>query len=65
MKKPIHELSEEEYLEEIRLARLNQPVMTREQFWKQFHAMKASREPAVPPDKPERSGAGSKRMAAV
>ena len=61
--KKIQDLSREEYLEEIRKIRSNPPEMTRDEFWKQYEQMRASREQNLPPGKPERSGAGRKRPA--
>lgn len=61
--KNIQNLSREEYLEEIRKVRSNPPEMTREEFWKQYEEMQASREPNLPPGKPERSGDGRKQPA--
>lgn len=61
--KNIQNLTREEYLEEIRKIRSNPPEMTREEFWKQYEEMRASRGPGLPQDKPERSGAGRKQPA--
>ena len=63
--KKIQDLSREEYLEEIKKIRSNPPEMTREEFWKQYEEMQASREQSSPPGKPERSGAGRRRAAIV
>lgn len=65
MKKPVQQLTAEEYLEEIRKARSNPPEMTRDEFWNQYQEMLTSRAPASPPAKPVHSGAGRKRLAAV
>jgi hypothetical protein len=65
MKKPIQELTAQEYLEEIRKVRSNPPEMTRDEFWNQYEEMQASREQNSPPGKPAPSGAGRRQMTAA
>jgi hypothetical protein len=65
MKKNIQELTEAEYLEEIRKARSNAPEMTEDEFWQQFQEMEKARERQSPPVKAAPSGVGRRRTTAA
>ncbi len=65
MKKAIHELTEEEYLEEIRKVRSNPPSVTCEESQQQYRELMGNREQIVPPVKDVPSGAGRRKTAAA
>jgi hypothetical protein len=65
MKKNIQELTEAEYLEEIRKARSNAPDVSSEEAYKQYLEVMGSRAKSEPCVKAGPSGGGRRKTAAV
>lgn len=65
MKKNVHDLTEAEYLEEIRKARSNPPDVSSEEAYKQYLEVMGNRGKSEPSVKAAPSGGGRRKIAAV